>query len=474
MARPQNAICSLSASEMVSLYAAKELSPVDVLNDALRRIEQFNPATNAFCHVDHEGALLEAKASEHRWMRGEPLGIIDGVPCTVKDLLLTRGMPTRKGSRTTSIDAPHDVDAPVVAAMRRSGGVILGKTTTSEFGWKGVCDSPLTGITRNPWNTLMTPGGSSGGAAVAAALNLGALHLGTDAGGSVRIPAAFTGVVGMKPTFGFVPQWPTSAMGTLSHIGPITRTVQDAAIMQTVITHTDQRDTLSGENQPRDWVASLGGGVKGLRIACSPTFGYAFPDPCVLATTNECASLLEAMGAIVDFVDPGFEDVTEVVEVLWYGGAANILSKIEFPLRSELDLGFLRVAEAGQRIGVVEYLHAVDRRNELSQRMAAFFRKWDLLLSPTVAITAFEAGRDVPDGSDSDSWFSWSPYCHPFNLTQQPAISIPFGKSHDGMPIGIQLAGPRFRDDLVLSVADAILRNRPPRVLAEPVELVPK
>nr|BAH89391.1 putative amidase [uncultured bacterium] len=173
------------------------------------------------------------------------------------------------------------------------------------------------------------------------------------------------------------------------------------------------------------------------------------------------------MGAIVEFVDPGFEDVTEVIETLWYGGAANIVSKIEVPLRSELDPGLLRVAEIGRKIGVVDYLRAVDRRNELSQLMGAFFRKWDLLLSPAVAITAFEAGHDVPAGSDSETWFSWSPYCHPFNLTQQPAISIPFGKNHDGMPIGIQLAGPRFRDDLVLSVADAILRNHQPAVLLE-------
>lgn len=472
MARPPNTIGSLSASDMVSLYTAKELSPVDVLKDALDRIEQFNPATNAFCCIDPEGALSEAKASEQRWMRGEPSGIIDGVPCTVKDLLLTRGMPTRKGSRSTSIHAPNDIDAPVVAAMRRSGGVILGKTTTSEFGWKGVGDSPLTGITRNPWNTSLTPGGSSGGAAVAAALNLGALHIGTDAGGSVRIPAAFTGIVGMKPTFGFVPQWPPSAMGTLSHIGPMTRTVEDAAILQTVITHTDPRDTLSSDSGSRDWMASLKAGLKGLRIAYSPTFGYASPDPCVSAAAKQCAGLLEAMGAIVELVDPGFEDVTEVVEVLWYAGAANIVSKIEVPLRSELDPGLLRIAEIGRKIGVVGYLRAVDRRNELSQLMGAFFRKWDLLLSPTVAITAFEAGRDVPVGSDSETWFSWSPYCHPFNLTQQPAISIPFGKSHNGMPIGIQLAGPRFRDDLVLGVADAILRNHPPRVLAKPVELV--
>ncbi len=195
-------IADRTATELLSRYAAKTLSPVEATRAALDRIGRCNAAVNAYCLIDEPGAMEAARASEARWMRGEPQGLVDGVPCSIKDLVLTKGWPTLRGSLTISPDQSWEEDAPCVARLREHGAVLLGKTTTPEFGWKGVTDSPLTGITRNPWNLTKTPGGSSGGAAVAAALGMGALHIGTDGGGSIRIPSAFTGIVGIKPTYG--------------------------------------------------------------------------------------------------------------------------------------------------------------------------------------------------------------------------------------------------------------------------------
>ena len=232
----------LSATELLDLYRARALSPVEATRACLHRIARLNPRLNAFRMVDEEGAMLAAHASEERWSRSEPIGLLDGIPATVKDLLLTKGWATLRGSRTIDPNQRWEEDAPSVARLREAGAVLLGKTTTPEFGWKGVTDSPLTGITRNPWNPAMTPGGSSGGAAVAAACGMGALHLGTDGGGSIRIPAGFTGIFGFKQSFGRVPAYPPSPFGTLAHVGPMTRTVADAALMLTVISRHDARD----------------------------------------------------------------------------------------------------------------------------------------------------------------------------------------------------------------------------------------
>lgn len=451
----------LGAIELLRHYAGKTLSPVEVIAAVLDRVRRLDPHVNAFCWIDEDAALAAAKASETRWSQGRPAGPIDGVPCTIKDLVLTRGMPTRKGSRTVTATGPWHVDAPVTARLREAGGIIIGKTTTCEFGWKGVADSPLTGITRNPWNTAMTPGGSSGGAAVAAALNMGVLHIGSDAAGSIRIPCAFTGVFGIKPSFGYVPQWPASAMGTLSHLGPMTRTVNDAALMLSVIGRSDTRDFYCNDSAHRDWFQGLDTGVKGLRVAYSPTLGYTRVDPDVLERTDECAKLLAELGATVELVDPGFADPTECLQTLWYAGAANAVGKLDDSAMEALDPGLRRIAEQGRRIDILQYLGAIDKRIELAEHMAAFHEQWDLLLTPTMPLTAFPVGRNVPDGWWSTDWVTWSPFCHPFNLTQQPAASVPFGYAGNNLPVGVQLVAARYRDDLVLRTAQAISQACP-------------
>ncbi len=255
----------LSATEMVARFRARDLSPVEVTRSVLARIDALNAQINAFCIVDADGALAAARAAEARWGRGDPLGPLDGVPVSVKDLLLTRGWPTLRGSRTIDPAGPWPDDAPAVARLRESGTIILGKTTTPEYGWKGVTDSPLTGVTRNPWNLARTPGGSSGGAAAQLAAGLGPLAIGTDGGGSIRIPSAFSGVTGIKPSFGRVPAWPLSPFGTVAHVGPMARTSADCALLLNVLARPDSRDWHALPYAGTDWTVALHAGMRGMR-----------------------------------------------------------------------------------------------------------------------------------------------------------------------------------------------------------------
>lgn len=453
-------IAEMSGVELLAHYRDKRLSPVEVTEDALARIERFNPQVNAYCHIDQQGALEAARASEQRWLKGQPCGALDGVPASIKDLTLTRGMPTRKGSKTTSATGPWDVDAPFSAFMRNAGAVLLGKTTTPEFGWKGVTDNPLYGITRNPWDTRMTAGGSSGGAAAAASLNLGVLHQGSDAGGSIRIPCAFTGTFGIKPTFGYVPQWPASAMTILSHLGPMTRTVDDAVLMLQTVARPDIRDGLTGTPRNTPWLPE-GNDLNGLRIAYSPDFGYVKVDPQVARVVAQAVERLAQLGAHVEQVDPGFRDPLELFNTLWFAGAARLAGQLSQAQRAQLDPGLLRIAEQGERISLHGYTLALEARAALVVHMAEFHSRYDLLVSPTLPITAFAAGHNVPPDSGLGEWMEWTPFSYPFNLTQQPAASVPCGFAQDGLPVGLHVVGARFADDQVLRVCRGYERAFP-------------
>jgi aspartyl-tRNA(Asn)/glutamyl-tRNA(Gln) amidotransferase subunit A len=266
MAAAMSEPTSLTAAQLLEGYRKHELSPVEVTRAVLERIQALNGKFNAYCLVSDK-VLDEAKASEGRWMAGQPRGLLDGVPVSIKDLLLTKGWPTLRGSKAVDPKGPWNDDAPAVARLRENGALLLGKTTTPEFGWKGVTDSALTGITRNPWDATKTPGGSSGGAAAAVAARMGPLAIGTDGGGSIRIPCSFTGLFGLKPSFGRVPAWPLSPFGTVAHVGPMTRSVADAALMMNVLAQPDARDWHSLPYEPQDWRTGLEGGVAGLRIA---------------------------------------------------------------------------------------------------------------------------------------------------------------------------------------------------------------
>ena len=452
-------LCFMPATELVARYRARTLSPVEVTRAVLDRIAALDPKLNAYCLVDPDGALASARESEARWRAGTPAGPLDGVPASIKDLVLARGWPTLRGSRTIDPAGPWHDDAPATARLRESGAVLLGKTCTPEYGWKGVTDSALTGITRNPWHTGKTPGGSSGGAAAQVAAGLGQLAVGTDGGGSIRIPCAFTGISGLKANFGRVPAWPLSPMGTVAHVGPMARTVADCALMLEVLARPDARDWLALPPAAAEWSAALSAGAAGLRIAYSPRLGYVDDvHPEVEARVAEAVKVLGDLGATVDQVDPGFADCSETFRVHWTSGAYNALRRLPRDKLALVEPALVRWAEAGSRWTLEQYLDAVGARTALGEHLRRFHERWDLLATPAVAVPAFDVGRIAPATGrhgDADDWMGWTPFTYPFNLTQQPALSVPCGFTSEGLPVGLQLVAPQYREDLVLRAAHA-------------------
>lgn len=454
-----NDLIRMSALELLKGYQDKQFSPVEATQAMLAQIAQCNPAVNAYNLVDEETTLEFARESEQRYQQGNPKGLLDGVPVAIKDVFLTPQWPTIKGSRTIDPKTTLGKEAPSVAALNRNGAVPLGKTTTPEFGWKGVTDNPVDGVTRNPWDPSKTAGGSSGGSAAAVPLGMGPLALGTDAGGSIRIPAGFSGLVGLKPSFGEVPHWPASPFGTLAHAGPMTWTVADCALLMNVLTEPDCRDTNAIPRRNIDYLAEIQGEpeqlLKGVKIAFSATLGYVQVDREVEETVRKAAQLMQSLGAEVTEVAPGFDDPLAAFGHLFYGGAANALRSIGKKQRMMMDSQLVAVSEKAARLSMLDYLEAVNERMALCERMAMFHKKYDLLLTPTLPITAFEAGREVPQDWPSTRWPSWTPYTYPFNLTGQPGISVPCGFSSGGLPIGLQLVAARYNDVAVLRAAQA-------------------
>ncbi|KOV59215.1 amidase [Streptomyces sp. MMG1121] len=450
-------LTDLTAVRLLDGYRKGEFSPVEVTEEALERARRAQPRVNAFVRLTEQDALARARESERRWRRGEPAGLLDGVPVTVKDILLMRGHPTLRGSTTVSQQGSWHEDAPSVARLREHGAVFLGKTTTPEFGWKGVTDSPLSGITRNPHDASRTAGGSSGGSAAAVALGAGPLSLGTDGGGSIRIPAAFCGIFGLKPTYGRVPIYPASPFGTLSHTGPMTRDAVDAALLLDVIGGPDPRDWSALPPAPGSFTEALKAGVKGLRVAYSPTLGgQVAVQPRVAAAVRRTVARLADLGAYVEETDPDFSDPVEAFHTLWFTGAARLTERFPPHRRQLLDPGLREICAQGARYGALDYLAAVDVRMDLGRRMGRFHETYDLLVTPTLPVTAFEAGAEVPAGSAHRRWTGWTPFTYPFNLTQQPAATVPVGTDGDGLPVGMQLVAARHRDDLVLRAAHAL------------------
>ncbi|MET8408093.1 amidase [Streptomyces sp. NPDC005195] len=450
-------LTELTAVRLVDGYRTGEFGPVDAVRAALRRAEEVQPAVNAFVRVDADAALARAAESADRWRRGEPAGLLDGVPVWVKDILLMRGGPTLRGSKTVSPEGGWDEDAPSVARLREHGAVFLGKTTTPEFGWKGVTDSPLSGVTRNPYDVSRTAGGSSGGSAAAVALGAGPLALGTDGGGSVRIPASFCGIFALKPTYGRVPLYPASPFGTLSHVGPMTRDAADAALMMDVISGPDARDWSALGPVGGSFVDALEGGVRGLRVAYSPSLGgQVAVRPDVAAAVRRAVERLAALGAYVVEADPDVRDPVDAFHALWFGGAARVVQRLGPRQRELLDPGLREICGEGARLSGLDHLAAVDVRMDLGRRTGRFHESYDVLVTPTLPITAFEAGAEVPKGSGHRRWTGWTPFTYPFNMTQQPAASVPVGTDAAGLPVGLQIVAARHRDDLVLRTAHAL------------------
>ncbi len=445
----------LTATELLDRYRDGRLSPVEVTQAALDRIEAVDEKLNSFCLVNADAALEQARASEARWRDGNPAGAVDGVPTLIKDLLVTKGWPTLRGSRTIDADGPWNDDAPTVARLREHGAVFLGKTTTPEFGWKGVTDSPLTGITRNPWDLSKTPGGSSGGSSAAVAAGIAPLSLGTDGGGSIRIPAGFSGIFGHKPSFGRVPAWPLSPFGTVAHVGPMTRTVEDAALMLNVIAEPDARDWHALPYDGADYLDGLKSGISGLKIAYSATLGYVDVDPEIAELVASAVRTLADLGASVEEVDPGFADPAETFRTIWWTGAYAVLGKLDEQERGLLDPDLAQVVEEARKITLDDFLEATAARGALGQHMREFMVDYDLLVTPSLPIPAFDAGLLAPARDDGGKWTNWTPFSFPFNLTQQPAASVPCGFTSAGLPAGLQIVGRMHDDVTVLKAAFA-------------------
>ena len=453
-------LADCAAGELLQLFRTGQASPVEAARAVHERIARLNPSLNAFCFVAPDASLQAARDSEARWLNfrktGAPCGELDGVPVSIKDLILTEGWPTLRGSHTVDAQQPWDIDAPVAARLREAGAVLLGKTTTPEFGCKGETNSPRTGITRNPWNLMKTPGGSSGGAAAAVAAGLGPLAVGTDGAGSVRIPAAFCGNFGMKPSFGRVPAYPLSPFGSVAHLGPHTMSVRDAALMMNAIKRPDARDWTSLPPDGADLTVGLDDGVRGLTIAYSPTLGYAKNvHPEVAAAVDAAARQLEALGARVEQVDPGIEDPLEIMTGLWFVGAWTVWNTLTSQQQAVTDPDFSAEARLGERLSALDVQRLNLRRGALGTHMRQFMQRYDLLLTPSVAVPAFDALPAGHSPIDPETMLGWTPFSYPFNLTQQPACSIPCGLTSDGLPIGLQIVGPMFRDALVLRAARA-------------------
>ena len=463
-------LATLPALSMVEKYKDRSISPVDVITATFDRIKAFEHRVNAFTLTDEESAFEAAQQSEKRWKLGKPLSPLDGVPATIKDLLLTKNWPTLRGSSTSDKSVAWNEDSPSTARLREAGCVLIGKTTTPEFGWKGVTDSPLSGITSNPWNTKMTPGGSSGGAAVAASLGMGALHVGTDGGGSIRIPAAFTGVFGFKPTFGLVPSWPPSPFSAVAHVGPLTRTVADAAAMLKVLARPDIRDfhcqPFIGEN----FSAKINNPVDGLRMAFSPDLGYAEVDPEIMSIVDRAVKIFLQLGAIVEIATPNFANSLEIFNIHWYAAAAQLLNKFNENQKQLIDPGLVEIAAQGAKIPLMEYLTATNARVSLAERAHIFHEKWDILLTPTLPIPAFPSGKNIANPETQSQWPDWTPLSYPFNLTNQPACSVPCGLTKANLPVGLQIIGPKYSDSLVLRVASAFEQVAPFPMLNAPIE----
>ena len=451
-----------TAAELSKLYRKGKASPVEVMKAVLARSATVNPVINALCHVDAEAALKAARASEKRWKKGEPLSPLDGVPVSIKELVRVKGWPASMGSKLTD-KAPVDEDAPVVARLREAGALVFAHSTSPEYGHKGITDSPLHGITRNPWNVERTPGGSSGGAGAAVAAGLGPIAVGTDGGGSVRIPASFSGLVGLKATFGRVPAWPPSMTGDLSNTGPMARTALDCAMMMNVMARPDARDPLALPPDGIDYVRAIGGKLKKPRVAFILRFGDHPIDLEVAALATAAARQFEALGCTVEEVEPpfSFAEAGRAFVVHWLSSLQRLLQLFPENRHGEFDPNLLAGAKAGLRYTLQDVIDAQVTRRELAIAWNRLLATYDLVLTPTVAVQPFEAGRNLPDGPEGKANVLWSPYTAQFNMTRHPAATVPCGLSRQGLPIGLQIVAGHYKDALVLRAAARFAETTP-------------
>jgi aspartyl-tRNA(Asn)/glutamyl-tRNA(Gln) amidotransferase subunit A len=446
-----------SAAELAALYRSGAASPVEATSAILARAEAVNPRINALTLIDAEAALAAAQASEARWKKGEPLSPLDGVPVSIKELVRAKGWPSTMASKLTD-KSPAVEDAPALARLREAGAVVYAQNTSPEYGFKGVTDSPLHGITRNPWNLDLTPGGSSGGSGAAVAAGLGPLAVGTDGGGSVRIPSTFCGLVGLKATYGRIPAWPPSMHGDLANTGPMTRTTLDCALMLNAMSGPDPRDPFPAQPETKDYTAGLDAGVNGLKIGLVMKFGAdVFLDPEVEARLTAAAKTFEDLGAVVTTIasPTTAADAGRVFVVHWFSALQRLLQIYPAEKHDQFDPALLANAKVGEQYTVQTLVDAMVARREMSTAWNLLFTDYDLVVSPTLNVLPFPVGQAFPDGPDGQPNYGWSNTAL-FNLTRHPAITTPLGLGASGLPAGLQIVAAHYRDDLVLRASAAL------------------
>jgi aspartyl-tRNA(Asn)/glutamyl-tRNA(Gln) amidotransferase subunit A len=452
----------LPATRLAELIRTKQLSPVEYTQGLLDRIATLEPKVNAFVHLAADQAMDAARAAEARLMSGERIGRLHGVPVTIKDLAITKDMPTQQGSFIYQGSQPTE-DSPMIPRLRDEGAIVLGKTTTSEFGWTGVSHSPLTGVTHNPWKHGYNAGASSAGAGAGAAAGYGPLHQGSDGAGSIRMPAHFCGVFGLKPSFGRVPNYPVGTGDLTSHNGPLTRTVADSALMMEVISGPHPWDYTTLEAGPAAYLARLQQGVRGGRIAYSPDLGLARVDPEVAALVKAAAQRFSELGAIVEEVPtPWAAPGPELIRFFWAAHLTRLKPQLE-KWATKMDPGLVACIQAATDVSVADYQLARERKMAYVASIHRWFQDWDFLLTPSVSVAAFPAEKLMPDHWPQHDWdwVSWAEFSYPFNMSWNPAASVPCGFTAEGLPVGLQIVGKRFDDLGVLQASAAFEAIQP-------------
>lgn len=450
----------LSAIDLIAGYRSGDFSPVEVTDAVLDRIERLDPKLNAFVTVTPELAREQAQAAERAYREGNA-GALAGVPTSIKDLTVTKGIRTTRGSLLFKDWVP-DFDPPVMERIYTSGAVTIGKTNSPEYGWKGETTNRVSGTTHNPWKYGLTPGGSSGGGSAAVAIGFGPLAQGSDGAGSIRIPCSFSGIFGLKPSFGLIPQYPPSPSGDISHVGPMTRTVADSALFLTILAGADARDRLSWSSGI-DYLAALDRPLPKLRIAWSPNLGHAKVDPEIAALTAQAARALAELGHEVAEATPDVADPIESLDMIWAAGMSGGYRGNLAEVADLIDPGRLAMIEAAPKFSIVDFGAGAVARAAYVDGMRRFMERYDLLLTPTMPCPPFPAGLDQPEesGRPSLSSLGWTPFTYPFNLTGQPAATVPAGFTSAGLPVGLQIVG-RFHDDMtVLQASKAFESLRP-------------
>jgi len=451
-----------TATKLAELIRTKQISPVEVMEATLRRIAALDGRVNAFANLGADRAMAQAKQAEAALMGRGPIGRLHGLPATIKDLAITKELPTQFGTLMLKGNQPTE-DTPFVTRLQDAGAIVIGKTTTSEYGWKGVSESPLTGITHNPWKHGYNAGASSAGAGAAAAAGFGHLHQGSDGAGSIRMPSHFCGVFGLKPSFGRVPAYPVSTGDYTSHSGPMSRSVADAALMLEVMAGPHPLDHTTLEAGPADYTGRLAEGVKGKRIAYSPDLGFARVDPDVAALVKAAVARFTELGAIVEEVPtPWAKDGPDIVRFFWPAHMARLAPKLK-QWANQMDPGLVACIEAGEDITVVDYLLWRERKMAYVSAINHWFEDWDFLLTPAVSVAAFPADLLMPAHWPPHAWdwVSWAEFSYPFNMSWNPAASVPCGFTGEGLPVGLQVVGRRFDDLGVLQAAAAFEAVQP-------------